>query len=141
VEQENLSIEDCLVLYRVRWQIELLFKLWKTHHKLAESNSKNPYRVLSEFYVKLLVVLIQHWIILSGSWNNENRSLVKATQLIKDQAARFAKAVNNKEELIVFLDELFTYFSHGCSLNKRKKHPNTAQLLQQLSHPSASQTS
>jgi len=123
------------VLYRVRWQIELLFKLWKTNNKLSESNSNNPHRILSEFYVKLMVILFEHWIILSGSWKNPNRSLVKATQLIKEQSARLAKAINNRDELLALLEELSNHFLHGCSLNKRKKHPNAAQLLQQLSRP------
>lgn len=140
IEKDKLSIDECFVLYRVRWQIELLFKLWKTHNHINNSKGKNPYGILSKLYIKLLVVLVEHWILLSGLWSNPNRSLVKATQLIKEQSARLAKAVNNKYELLLFLDELSTYFSHGCSLNKRKKYPNTAQLLQQLSKPPASHT-
>ena len=31
-----------------------IFKLWKSHCKLANSNSKNPYRILCEIYTKLL---------------------------------------------------------------------------------------
>ena len=60
VEEEKLSIKECLILYRVRWQIELLFKLWKSQCKLVDSRSENPHRILCEIYIKLLIVLVQH---------------------------------------------------------------------------------
>ena len=50
---ELLSIEEALVLARVRWQIELLFKLWKSEGLLDQSRSKQPLRILAEVYAKL----------------------------------------------------------------------------------------
>lgn len=44
------SIEQVMILVRMRWQIELLFKLWKTHGKLDQSRSQKPYFVLCGFY-------------------------------------------------------------------------------------------
>jgi len=51
----KLSFDEALVLYGARWQIELLFKLWKSHAKLDTSRSCNPWRILTEIYIKLLV--------------------------------------------------------------------------------------
>ena len=65
---ELLSFSECFLLYGVRWQIELLFKLWKSHGKLGHSNSKNKWRILCELYCKLLAVMVQHWIFLTGLW-------------------------------------------------------------------------
>ena len=36
---ELVSLEAALVLGRVRWQIELLFKLWKSHGHIDQSRS------------------------------------------------------------------------------------------------------
>jgi len=57
----TFSVDDTLQLLRLRWQIELLFKLWKQHLSLDESRSQQPQQILSEIYAKLLTALIQHW--------------------------------------------------------------------------------
>ena len=36
-EPELLTWEAVVVLYRARWQIELMFKLWKSHNRLANT--------------------------------------------------------------------------------------------------------
>ena len=55
-----LSLPEALVLARARWQIELLFKLWKQYGQIDASRSAKPWRVLCEVWAKLLAVLIQH---------------------------------------------------------------------------------
>jgi hypothetical protein len=124
-EPELLSLKDCVLLYSVRWQIELLFKLWKSHSKLGHSNSSNPWRRLCELYAKLLIVMIQHWIFLTGLWNISERSLVKGGQMIKEQAARLAACFNNIDTLTQLLREFTERFQIGCRQNSRKIHPNT----------------
>jgi IS4 transposase len=42
VPPEQLSLEEALVLIRARWQIELLFKLWKSHGNIDEWRSASP---------------------------------------------------------------------------------------------------
>ena len=130
-QPEQLSFKDCLLLYSVRWQIELLFKLWKSHGKLGHSHSANPWRRLCELYVKLLIVMVQHWIFLTGLWDIPERSLIKGGQMIKEQAARLAACINNIDDLTRLLQELAERFQVGCRQNTRKKHPNTwRQLLE-----------
>ena len=40
----RLTLREALVLGRMRWQIELLFKLWKRHGRVDESRSTKPWR-------------------------------------------------------------------------------------------------
>lgn len=127
VSAEKLNFDECFVLYGVRWQIELLFKLWKTHGKLGHSRSENPQRILCEVYAKLLGVLIQHWIILTGLWQIQERSLVKGAQMVREQSARLASCINDLEALTELLKEWADRFNYGCSLNTRKTKPNTSQ--------------
>ena len=124
-EPELLSLKDCALLYSVRWQIELLFKLWKSHSKLGHSNSSNPWRKLCELYAKLLIVMVQHWIFLTGLWDIPERSLIKGGQMIKEQAARLAACINDINALTQLLCEFAERFQVGCRQNTRKTRPNT----------------
>jgi hypothetical protein len=78
---EKLGLDEAAVLYRARWQIERLFKLWKTHAQLGRSRSANPNHILCEIYAKLVGVLLQHWLALAGLWRDAGRSLVKGGSL------------------------------------------------------------
>jgi hypothetical protein len=125
VEEDKLSLKECVMLYRVRWQIELLFKLWKTNCKLGHSSSENPHQILCELYIKLLIILIQHWIILTGLWVIPERSLVKGVQMIREQSSFLAHAIHDFHFLISVLNDLSQRFLYGCSLNRRKRKLNT----------------
>src|SRR5438132_10267789 len=96
VPAELLSVEEALVLARCRWQIELLWKLWKQHGKLDTWRSMKPYRVLTEIFAKLLGLVITHWLTLLGCWQAPNRSLVKAKQVVEWMAPGLALALTGE---------------------------------------------
>jgi Transposase DDE domain len=125
---DRLSLPEALVLLRARWQLELLFKLWKQHGKIDESRSTKPWRVLCEVWAKLLAVLVQHWLTLTGCWQFPDRSLVKAAQVVRLHAMHLLATLgmcSRLEEAICALHRCLP----ACRLNPRKKHPNTYQLL------------
>jgi IS4 transposase len=47
---EKLSFAQGLALLRARWQIELLFKLWKEHGFVDKWKTTHPWRILCEVY-------------------------------------------------------------------------------------------
>ena len=79
---KRLSFEGALVLLGERWQMELLYKLWKQEGLVDEWRTGNPWRVLCELYAKLIGLLLQHWFIVlfaqagtpSAVWSNSPRS-------------------------------------------------------------------
>lgn len=132
VPPELLSWQEALTLLRVRWQIELLFKLWKSHGRIDESRSANPWRVLCEVYAKLLAMVIQHWILLSCCWQSPDRSLFKAVKTIQGHVLHIATVFQQVTLICQSLEAIQRCLSTGCRMNKRKKHPNTYQLLLQF---------
>jgi len=131
VPHEMLSLEEGLVLMRTRWQIELIFKLWKSHGYIDEWRTENPWRILCEVYAKLLVMLIQHWILLAGCWQYPDRSLFKAAKTIQNHAMNLACAFasGSRKRLHEALEIIQNCLSVGCRISKRKKKPSTYQLL------------
>lgn len=129
VPQALLSLTEAFVLYRVRWQIELLFKLWKSEAHLDVSRSSAPWRVLTEIFAKLLGVLIQHWFFLIGCWHCPFRSLTKAAQTIRKFTFALALAFSHPSLFPLIVSCIRSVLSTSCRLNPRRTHPNTCQRL------------
>lgn len=129
VADTHLSLPEALVLGRSRWQIELLFRLWKSHGRIDESRSQKPWRVMCDIYAKLLAVLVGHWVTLVHLWTYPDRSLPKAARLIQKHALHLASAIAVLAALETVLEVIKRGLAACCRMNRRKTHPNTYQLL------------
>jgi IS4 transposase len=64
IRENKLSNEQVMTIYRTRWQIELLFKLYKSQMNIDKLASRfKAGRVLCEFYAKLCAILMFHGIV------------------------------------------------------------------------------
>ena len=126
---DSFSCDEILRLQRLRWQIELLFKLWKTGLALDKWRSQQPHQILSEVYAKLLLALIQHWLLLLGCWQIPNRSLVKAAMVLRKHAFQILAALSDPTLLLHTLRLILPSLAR-CTVQKRKARPATFQLLE-----------
>jgi len=129
IPPELLTLEEALVVAKVRWQIELLFKLWKSHGQLDKWRSDKSARILCEIYAKLLALVVQHWALVVGCWHFADRSLVKAAQVVRDHAVELATARARLGHLSEVLETIQRILRRTARMNTRKKHPNTYQLF------------
>ena len=129
VPADQLSVDEALVVAACRWQIELLFKLWKSHGRLDESRSTKPWRQLTELYAKLLGLLIQHWLWLLSCWSHPNRSLQKAAKTVQKFAWNLAAALNRLPDLLLLLGQIQRTLCIGCRTNSRRGQLATFQTL------------
>jgi len=127
-----LSAQQVLTLQRVRWQVELLFRLWKSQAKVDEWRSSKQPRILCEIYAKLLGLVITHWIMAVSLWHRLDRSLPQATSTVQKFAFSIALAITNADSLYTVLSKLGTCLAAGCRQQRRKTHPATFQLLETL---------
>jgi hypothetical protein len=132
IPPDRLSVDEAPVLVRVRWQIELLFKLWKSAAQIDNWRTTKPWRILCEVYAKLIGVLIQHWLLIAGCWAHPDRSLLNAAATVRDHALLLAYGLRGALDLVVVLDILVETL-HSCPpVQRRAKHPATFQLLEGL---------
>src|SRR5205807_886207 len=125
---ELVDLVPVQVVVRLRWQIEWLFRLWKEHGHLDEWRSLDPWRILCELYAKLTAMVIQHWLITAGCWQDPHRSLVKAAQVVRREAGRLMMALceGNLEQVI---GSILQCMQAGCRLNTRRTFSNTSQFV------------
>jgi len=128
-EREKLELKEVYALARARWQIELIFKLWKSQGKIDEWRSKKGWRILCEVYAKLLGMLIQHWLVILSGWKNEDRSVWQAGKVVQMLAPHLATAMRSVKELNRVIQLMSRCIEVGCRINKRKKAPSSFQLL------------
>jgi hypothetical protein len=129
--RELLAVADIIVLYRLRWQVELLFKLWKQHGQVDEWRSAQPWRILCEVYAKLLALLLQHWILITSCWTYPDRSVVKAATTIRAHTPLLTYAIATNLDLAPVLDRLRHTLAACPGQQRRRKSPAAYQLLLQ----------
>ena len=89
---ELLSLTEACVLARLRWQVEWLFRLWKSSGRLDQSAADKPYRVLCELLAKLLGLVVQHWLLLTAG-PLLRQSQARAAKRVRAAAERVASAL------------------------------------------------
>ena len=128
---ENYTKETVHTMYRLRWQIELIFKTWKSILKIHKIHSEREERVLCEVYGKLIFALIVnriHRIIIytSGIICSYHREL----KYIKSIAFKWGLSIIEglfKHEL--FLKGLISQLKKLCKKVNQKDKPTIEELL------------
>ncbi len=121
VPENKISAEQVLTIYRVRWQIELLFKLYKSHIRLDKLKGK-PCRVLCELYAKLCAILIFHGIVgCTEVKKNTELSLTKAFIELKRRVRELFLVLTKINSLKVFLKKLTITWSRFSLKDKRRR--------------------
>ncbi len=124
-----LSAAEAMALMRARWQIELLWKVWKDQGKIDEWQTAKPERILCELYAKLLGMLVQHWLLLLSCWDDPHRSLVGAVQVIREQVPILVHGLTGHLPLGQALRLVTDALRGGCSIPKRQTRLSTSHRL------------
>ena len=128
VPVERLTPEEAAVLYRARWQVELLFKRWKSQGLVAALSGSTAVRQLVRVWARLLAVLVQHWLVIAGVWGDPTKSLGKACEAVRGFVGRLAASLAAGSGLEQVLFELCQVVALTCRRDKRAK-PGTFELL------------
>ena len=68
VPGELLTPPEAVVLYRPHWQVELLFKRWKSQDLVAVLSGSTAVRQMVRVWSRLLAALVQHWLVVAGAF-------------------------------------------------------------------------
>jgi len=120
------------VIYSLRWQIELLFKLWKSHFELDKWHTENPWRMLCEIYAKLLAILIQHGACALAGRHELEMSVVQVQKSVRKAAWGLAKALVSPDAFTLALSDLIHCLRLGGRISTSNSSPPTFQKMRSL---------
>jgi hypothetical protein len=128
VPADRLSPREIQVLYRARWQIELMFKRWKSLGRISDPGGSSVARRMVRLWSRLLAMVVQNWLLVGCVWGDRRCSLHKACLTICDLAPQLASSLPDLGRLTEELAGLGRILGKLCRSDKRKR-PSTFDLL------------
>lgn len=134
IPDEMLSMQQIAILYSVRWQIELVFKLWKSHCGLRRVAGFRRERVLVELYGKLIGAVLTHFLIAplrmpEGMLSNREISPVKVRNIFRRFARELNRGLDCPAKLQIVLADMLSHIQRFGFKEKRQKEPNLCHAL------------
>jgi hypothetical protein len=132
VPEDMLTPQEAVVLNRARWQVELLFKRWKSQGLVAELSGSTEVRQMVRVWARLIAALVQHWLLVATAWGDPTKSHWKVCQAIRPFVGRIAAGLARIDELARALEDLCRAIAKTCRRDKRRK-PGTFEMLNDIS--------
>jgi len=131
VPPEWLDSQQILHLYRVRWQVELLFRLWKSQVKLSQVGRYRKARIICQLYARLIALVLFNWLAAPWRFSSQGElSFPKAWCVFQRFVGRLFEAIANQWRTVsLILSQMADDFLRFALKNSRKKSPSTYQLL------------
>ena len=126
-------MEALFTLYRIRWQIELVFKTWKSILAIHRIRSAKMPRIMCEVYGKLILAALSITLMVVDQRPPDKivLSLHRVMQHLRSVAALWACAIfQGAHVLAAFLDALATDLARLCQKKSQGTKPSIETRLQ-----------
>lgn len=130
VPVERLSLHQILVCYSLRWQVELIFKLWKSEAALRHLAGIRKERVLCELYAKMIGIVLSHFLVAPLRFLLREQQIEisahKARQVLQNRVQHLALSIDTssrhlKHQLLTLCLRILLF----ARKTKRKKRLST----------------
>lgn len=125
VNDSVLNAESVFEIYKLRWQIELIFKIWKSLIKIHLFKPVKQERIETSIYANLILIML-NWRIITGFTNQVFKkvklavSYYKAYKTLLSIKSDLMKSWRSNEALKALLILLYKKFLYSHIKEKRK---------------------
>ena len=133
---DKLSIKEAIVLYRARWQIELLFKRWKSIGLVGLLSGKNDATKMVRLWARLCAALIQHWLTVLCGWRSyKSISFARVAKLIPTIVEQLAHWLMLEKESDIAINNILQRFYNKTSISARRDNHKKIGTIELLRNP------
>ena len=138
ITKEDLPGNQVRSVYRLRWQIELMFKVWKSIGGIHKTKKMKIERFETYIYAKLLWIMINWkimWAIQVDLWKREGIliSFYKAFKTLKNRIEKFRTAILTSTDLLTtFIREIIVISPKVHNLEKKKNNLASFDIINML---------
>jgi len=133
---DKISIENSWSFYRLRWQIELIFKIWKSICKIEKVKKVKQHRLECYIYSKLILIVLG-WQILWRTARNLFLKEGKALSFFKASKILLSRKLDEMRETYMlrkgtieaFMKNFYSLSRSNHLLEKRGKKLTSVELL------------
>jgi hypothetical protein len=135
VSEEDLPIENIYKLYKTRWQIELIFKTWKSVLGINNIHPMKYHRLMCLLYTKFILFLINSQVtgLFAKKLYDQKKMLLSFNKSLKTLQVYFAKTRGiltiHQMSLISYCEEMYQLFSKNHWLEKRNNKVSFEELF------------
>lgn len=135
VPRTEIDFDGICKLYRVRWQVELIFKTWKSLIRISDLRKMRCTRLQTTLYMNLLWIII-HWEIIQPCrtyiYKKDGKllSIFKSVDTMQEYAKIIRQSISQgKKELRKQIEVLFNLLSRNHWLEKRNNRDYFGDLI------------
>ena len=134
VDDTVLSAESVFETYKLRWQIELIFKIWKSLVKIHLFKSVKQERIETNIYANLILIML-NWKIITGFTNQIFKKLklavsyYKAYKTLLSVKSDIMTKLRSNDALKALLILLYKKFLYSHIKEKRKGRDYSPEII------------
>lgn len=136
IDDKDVPSDEVYTLYKLRWQIELTFKIWKSICGIDKIQPMKPHRFICTLYAKLILIQINNQIFNTVQVDiyrkfNKLLSKNKCFKTLQDYSSKIRKVLFYMPQKInQLLQEITNMFSRNHWLEKRKGRINYLEIIE-----------